>query len=135
MYRRRHTHAALAMCMAALALSINGCGSSDALTVSGKVSLDGCPSVAELLIEPLNESGKRQGQSVTVSSQTDGRFHAVVPAESGSSTQLPCRISVRIPRSSKQVSSAFDYDALPDKVVELRRDLSPNRELTLLITL
>ncbi|MBI1314706.1 hypothetical protein GC176_25720 [bacterium] len=117
------------------ALNVAGCSGSGGLIVSGVVMLDGRPTVSELLFEPLAESGRRRGQSVTVTSASDGSFSAELPASTSVDTPLPCRIVIRVPRSSKGVSSAFDYDALPDKVVELRRDLTAETKLTLLLTL
>jgi|GEM_PF-2286944 len=126
--------AALAIGLAALLPSVVGCGTSDTFAASGRVFLDGQPAVAELLFERLSESGKPHGQPVTVTSRADGRFDVAIPLEAERPSALPCRISVRVPRSSQQISSAFDYDALPDKVVDLRRDLAARKSLTLLLT-
>lgn len=115
-------------------LIATGCENSDALTVSGVVTLDGRPAAGELLFEPLAENGKRQGQSVTVVSESNGRFVAELPSEAAATSALPCRIVIRVPRSAQGISSAFDYDALPDKVVELHRELTADTELTLLLT-
>ncbi len=118
----------------ALAATAVGCGSSESFSVSGTVQLDGHPVSAELLFEPLTKAGKRQGQSVTAVTNDDGHFDAVLPVSPGDSASISCRISARVPRSSQAVSSAFDYEALPDKVVEMRRELSSDQKLTLLFT-
>lgn len=120
--------------LTAILISIVGCGESRSLSVSGKVSLDGRHTSAELLFERLNEKGKREGQPVTTLARSDGRFETVLPAEAGTSSPVPWRIQIRVSRGSQQMSSAFDYDALPDKVVELRRELTPGDELNLLLT-
>ena len=135
----RHARPCKARCGSALlyvvlAVIVAGCGSSESFSVSGTIQLDGRPVIDELLFEPLTEAGKRQGQSVTAVTKSDGRFDAALPVSPGDSASISCRISARIPRSSQAVSSAFDYEALPDKVVELRRELSPAENLTLLIT-
>lgn len=132
--RSRRIRCGSALLCVALAVVAAGCGSSESFSVSGIIQLDGRPVIAELLFEPLTEAGKRQGQSVTAVTKGDGRFEAVLPLSAEDSASMSCRISARIPRSSQAVSSAFDYEALPDKVVELRRELSPDQKLTLLIT-
>ena len=132
--RTRKVRCGLAVLCVALAATAVGCGSSESFSVSGTVQLDGRPVSAELLLEPLTKAGKRQGQSVTAVTNGDGHFDAVLPVFPGDSASISCRISARIPRSSQAVSSAFDYEALPDKVVELRRELSPDQKLTLLFT-
>ncbi len=120
--------------LTALLISIAGCSESRSLSVSGKVNLDGRQTSAELLFERLNEKGKREGQPVTTLAQADGRFEAVLPSEAGTSSSVPWRIQIRVARGSQRMSSAFDYDALPDKVVELRRELTPGDKLNLLLT-
>jgi hypothetical protein len=118
----------------ALLLSATGCGRSDVVSVSGVVLLDGRPATGELLFEPLTEKGKRTGQSATVHSDSSGRFIVAVPTDGASHTHLPCRIVITLPRGAKGMSSAFDYDALPDKVVELQRTISDDTSLSLLLT-
>ena len=120
--------------LTAMLISIAGCGESRSLSVSGEVSLDGRQTSAELLFERLNEKGKREGQPVSTLAQADGRFETVLPAEAGTPSPVRCRIQIRVPRGPQRMSSAFDYDALPDKVVELRRELTPGDELNLLLT-
>lgn len=125
----------LGIVLAALLMGVAGCGESESVRITGGVQLDGRPTSAELLFEPLNQKGKREGQSVTTMASEDGRFAISLPHDVGDATDpLPCRISIRISRGTHGTSSAFDYEALPDKVVELRRDVSTDQELILLIT-
>jgi hypothetical protein len=130
----RRANRTLAILRVTLLAITAGCGPSTTFSVSGTVQLDGRPVTAELLFEPLTAAGKRQGQPATIVTQSDGQFEAALPTVVETSSPLPCRISVRIPHNSQGLSSAFDYEVLPDKVVDLRRELSPGQKLTFLIT-
>lgn len=93
--------------------------------------LDGRPTAAEVVIEPLGASGDPIGRPVTVQAQQNGRFTAGIASESVS---LPCWIVLRIPRGPGGRPSALDYSVPPDKVVTLHRELQSNTAFTFLIT-
>ena len=120
--------------LTAVLLCMAGCGRSDTISVSGLVLLDGQPATGELLFEPLTQKGKRMGQSATALADSAGRFAVNIPTEDNTLAELPCRIVVTVPRGAKGMSSAFDYEALPDKVVELRRTITDDTSLNLLLT-
>ena len=115
-------------------LTLSGCGSSEAISVSGTVTLDGLPAVSELVFEPITDAGKRRGQSVTVFADSAGAFDAMVPTDDAGSSEVLCRVVVTVPRGAQGMSSAFDYTSLPDKVVGLRRTLQDGDSLNLLLT-
>jgi len=118
-------------------LALPGCGSSGpAVSVSGHVKLDGQPVPAEIQFEPLSVEGRPSGRPVSVFTGEDGKFDASLmrPQETAAGP-VSCRVLVRVSRlTEKGVPASFDYEALPEKVVRLKRSITNGDRLMILLT-
>lgn len=118
--------------IAALLIVLSGCGSQGGLTVQGIVTFQGQPASAELSIEQLNTEGKPQGRAITASANERGCF----AAQLSSAENTRVRLVVRVTQSPSDTAlpAGFDGSPLGPKTVQLERDLSSGKPLTLAIT-
>jgi hypothetical protein len=119
-----------------IVLACFGCSEqSDAITVSGRLLLDGIPTEGEILLEPMARKNASSPPPVTVFADSDGYFSATIAHATEEDSGLPCRIVLRVsPPSTGDVPAALDETAPPEKTVTLHRTLSDGNELALLVT-
>jgi hypothetical protein len=119
-----------------LVLACFGCSEqSDAITVTGRLLLDGIPTEGEILIDPVTRKNASSPPPVTVFADSDGHFSATIAYATQENGSLPCRIVLRVsPPSTGDVPAAFDEMAPPEKTVTLHRTLSDGDDLALLVT-
>ena len=122
----------------ALALLLLGAGcstQSDAINVSGQVSLDGISTPAEVLIEPLPQEDRTTLSPVTTFAGSDGSFAVSMAGEAPSTGPIPCRVVIRVSTPlNSDVPASLNEQAPPDRVVTLHRDLRDGQTLSLLLT-
>ncbi len=118
-----------------LMLTCFGCsGESNAITVSGRLLLDGLPTEGEILIEPLAWKAA-SGPPVAVFADFNGHFSATIAYTAEEDGGFPCRIMLRAsPPSTGTIPAALDETAPPEKNVTLHRRLHDGDVLTLLVT-
>jgi hypothetical protein len=119
-----------------LVLACFGCSEQiDAISVSGRLLLDGIPTEGEILIEPVAQKNASSPPPVTVFANSDGQFSATIAYATEENGSLPCRLVLRVsPPSTGDVPAALDETAPPEKIVTLHRRLHHGDVLTLLVT-
>jgi hypothetical protein len=119
-----------------LVLACFGCsGQSDAITISGRLLLDGIPTEGEILIESVAGNDASNPPPVTVFADSDGQFSATIAHATEEDGSLRSRIVLRVsPPPTGDLPAALDELAPPEKTVTLHRRLHHGDRLSLLVT-
>lgn len=124
-----------AIAIATLTLCCGCSAQSDAISVSGQVSLDGVTTAAEILIEPLPGKDGSTPASTTTFADAEGRFTATLPGGEEAADAIPCRVVVRVSAPvNADVPASLNEQAPPDRVVRLQRNLRDGQTLSIVLT-
>ena len=127
--------AAASVAIICCALAVVGCSDSAGVPIHGRLTFNGQPNAGEILIEAVNKDGSPLEGVTPIScfAEQDGEFS--VSLGSDPRAELDCRITIRIAEQTASGRPAtFDYNARPEKRVNLRRKISGKQRLDLAIT-
>ena len=97
-------------------LALPACGQRDEslAEVSGDVTFCGLPAVAEVLFEPLNNSGQSAGRASTANSDESGRFRLMLDDSKSGAKIGRHRVTIRVQRLMAARESAGKSADVPD---------------------
>ena len=105
-------------------LALPACGQRDEslAEVSGDVTFCGLPAVAEVLFEPLNNSGQSAGRASTAMSDESGRFRLMLDDSKSGAKIGRHRVTIRVQRIT---ATGDGHDGLSGaiKATHLARDV------------
>ena len=105
-------------------LALPACGQRDEslAEVSGDVTFCGLPAVAEVLFEPLNNSGQSAGRASTANSDESGRFRLMLDDSKSGAKIGRHRVTIRVQRIT---ATGDGHDGLSGaiKATHLARDV------------
>jgi hypothetical protein len=112
--------------LAGVALSgIAGCSDGSGVPIRGRLTFNGQPNSGEILIEAINSDGSPLEGVVPLTVFADERGEFTNTLGTNSSASYDCRVSIRIAQETASGRPAsFDYDARPEKRVDLHREIS-----------
>ena len=105
--------------LSAAALLLIGCGHRDAslAEVRGDVTFCGQPAIAEVLFEPLTESGQSSGRASSATTDDSGQFQMMLDDAQPGAKIGRHRITIRVQRLSTTDSGQSASKATSDGVI------------------